>query len=61
MKSLFKKIEERMLDPKLNENFNREVSKKCDTTSEDILNYELASEAFQEYKKKDPNWMKHFE
>lgn len=44
--TLFERIEKRMADPKLNANFNREVSKECNVTSEDIRNYELAREAY---------------
>lgn len=61
MANLFERIEARMADPKLNANFNREVSKKTEVTAEDKRNYALANEAFQEYKKKDPNWMQHFD
>lgn len=61
MASLSKHIKARMDNPELNKNFNREVSKKCDISKEDKQNYALAHESFQEYKKNEPNWMKHFE
>ena len=55
MAILVRRIEARMANPKLNENFNREVSKEYEITEEDKQNYTLAHESFQEYKKKDPN------
>lgn len=61
MANLLKRIEARMADPKLNANFNCEVSKNKEVTAVDKHNYALANEAFQEYKKKDPNWMQHFD
>lgn len=61
MANLLKRIEARMADPELNANFNREVSKYNEVTVVDQHNYALAKEAFQEYKKKDPNWMQHFD
>ena len=61
MASLLRRIEARMTDPKLNANFNREVSKKSKVREEDIHNSTLVYESLQEYKKKDPNWMEHFE
>lgn len=51
MANLLKRIEARMADPKLNANFNREVSKKYEITEEDKQNYALGHESFQEYKK----------
>lgn len=61
MASLLRRIEARMADPKLNANFNREVSRKSEVTEKDKHNSTLAYESLQEYKKKDPNWMEHFE
>jgi len=61
MASLLRRIEDRMADPKLNANLNREVSRKGEVTEEDKHHSTLAYESFQEYKKKDPNWMQHFE
>lgn len=61
MASLLKRVEARMMDPKLNANFNRAVSRKTEITEEQKLRYAQAHEAFEEYKKKDPNWMQHFE
>ena len=55
MASLLKRIEARMADPKLNANFNREVSKECEITEEDKQNYALAHESFQDYKKNESN------
>lgn len=57
MANLLKRIEARMTDPKLNANFNCEVSKKNDVIEADKTNYSLAAEAFQEYKKQANNWM----
>lgn len=51
MASLLKRIVDRLANSKLNANFNREVSKKCEVTEEDKQNYALVHEAFQEYKK----------
>lgn len=59
MANLLKRIEARMTDPKLNSNFNREVSsKKNDVSVTDKSSTALATEAFQEYKKQETNGCK---
>lgn len=59
--SLLRRIEERMLNSKLNANFNREVSKSREITEEDKRNFTQVHESFKAYKKKDSNWKQHFE
>lgn len=59
--SLLKRLEERLLVPKLNENFNREVSKSHEITEEDKRNYAQAHKSFEAYKKTNPNWKQHLE
>lgn len=61
MGNLLKQMEARMSDPKLNANFNREVSKPYEISKEDKKKYTLVHESFQVYKKNDPNWMQHFD
>lgn len=52
MTSLLERIEKRLADPKLNANFNREVSKERNVTPEDKRNYAKAHEAFIRYDNK---------
>lgn len=59
--SLLKRLEERMLDPTLVANFNREVSKKHKSTARDKRNMAQAHKAVEAYKKTNPNWKQHFE
>lgn len=61
MASLVRRMEVRMMNPKLNENFNREVSKKHKNTSEDNRKLAKTHRAVEAYKKKDINWKQHFE
>lgn len=58
--SLLKRMEERMLNSKLNANFNREVSKNRET-EKDKRNFAQVHESFKAYKKKNSNWKQHFE
>lgn len=50
--TLFERIEKRMADPRLNANFNREVSKARNVTPEDKRNYAMAQDAFNRYENK---------
>ena len=60
-KSLLERVEARMRNPILNANLNRDVAaNKHEVSEQYLLELEEANKAFEEYKKKDPNWMQHF-
>ena len=61
MGNLLKQMEARMSDPKLNANFNREVSKSYEISKEDRKKYALVHMSFQAYKKNVSNWKRHFD
>lgn len=49
--SLYDLILERLKDPELVRNFNNTVGERKEVTEEDEQRYELARQAFEEYKK----------